>query len=300
LELTREEELVQRRQITTLARFATVGVGLTFGLYFVFTSPFRHDPLWLVWAPLVIAFTGAAGAVFFYGMARWTELARSGQASVSIRDAAIRVTPIGILIIFVLAWAPWLPAPMHFTLRFAALIAVPLVGGIPTAGAMECIRQVAKRQPATRTRGEQAALLVSLRQLLQRLLAALGSLVALSTLALGPSVHLLRDLAENPHFRVSELPPQFVLVFGGLGSLLVALYYAPAATALQRRGQRLCNDLFPLAEADEAAAILAAAEDRHKLEQLLGVDRSVAADLQTGLVILGPLLASAATAFLSP
>jgi hypothetical protein len=40
------------------------------------------------------------------------------------------------------------------------------------------------------------------------------------------------------------------------------------------------------------------AEDRSKLEQLLGADRSVVADLQTGLVILGPLIASAATAFL--
>jgi hypothetical protein len=43
---------------------------------------------------------------------------------------------------------------------------------------------------------------------------------------------------------------------------------------------------------------LSRAEDRNKLEQLLGVDRSIAADLQTGLAILGPLIASAAAAFL--
>ncbi len=41
-------------------------------------------------------------------------------------------------------------------------------------------------------------------------------------------------------------------------------------------------------------------EDRSKLEQLLGVDRSIVADLQTGLAILGPLIASAAAAFLPP
>jgi hypothetical protein len=291
---------MHRRRIATLARFATMGLGVTFGLYFVLTSPFQHDPLWLVWAPLVIAFTSSAGAVFLYGITRWTELTRSAETHVSIRDAAIRVTPIGIVIIFVLAWSPWLPAPMHFTLRFATLIAIPLLGGITAAGAMEGIRQVATRQSADRTRGGQAALVISLRQLLQRLLAALGSLVALSTLALGPSVNLLRKLAENPHFRVHQLPPQFVLVFGGLGSLLVAFYYAPAATAVQRCGQELCNDLFPLAGADDAATILTVAGDRHKLEQLLAVDRGVAADLQTGLVILGPFLASAATAFLSP
>jgi hypothetical protein len=65
----------------------------------------------------------------------------------------------------------------------------------------------------------------------------------------------------------------------------------PAATALQRRGQRLCNDLFPLAKADE---------DRRKLEQLIGADRSITADMQTNLAIFGPLLISAATALLSP
>ena len=40
------------------------------------------------------------------------------------------------------------------------------------------------------------------------------------------------------------------------------------------------------------------AEDRNKLEQLLGVARSIVADLQTGLAILSPLIASAAAAFL--
>jgi hypothetical protein len=38
--------------------------------------------------------------------------------------------------------------------------------------------------------------------------------------------------------------------------------------------------------------------ERQRLEQLLGVDRGVFAELQSGLVILGPLLASAAAAFL--
>lgn len=287
-----------RQHIMSLVRVVSAGLGLAFGLYFVLTSPFLSYRLWLVWAPLVVAFTGAAGAVFPYGIARWVEL--TSQVSVRVRDAATRIAPIGFLSLFVLAWSTWLPAPVHFSWRNAALVAVPFVGGITAAGVMEGIRQVAGHQPATGTGGEQAAQLIRLRQLLQRLLAALGSLVALSTLALGASVSLLRNLAGNPGFRVTVFPPQFVLVFGGLGSLLVALFYIPAGTALQRRGQRLCDDLFPLAKADGAAAILAMAEDRHKLELLLGVDRSVTADLQTGLAILGPLLASAATAFLSP
>jgi hypothetical protein len=182
-----------------------------------------------------------------------------------------------------------------------ALITVLVLGGVPATGVMEGIRHATVYQSAAGTRGAQVAVLVRLRQLLQRLLAAVGSLVALSTLAVGSSVVLERNLPGGAgDVGAARVPPQFVLVFGGLGSLLVALFYVPAATALQRRGQALCDELFPLREADEAPVILSVAEDRHKLEQLLGVDRGVVVDLQSGLVILGPLLASAAAAFLSP
>jgi hypothetical protein len=89
-----------------------------------------------------------------------------------------------------------------------------------------------------------------------------------------------------------------VVIFGGAGSALVAVAYAPASAALNTWAQRLCDELFPLGEADTAAVILKQAEDHGKLEQLLGADRGVAAGLQAGMVILGPLIASAAAAFL--
>lgn len=49
---------------------------------------------------------------------------------------------------------------------------------------------------------------------------------------------------------------------------------------------------------DEASAILTAAADRQKLEQVLGADRNVLADMQTGLAVLRSLLAGGAAAFL--
>jgi hypothetical protein len=173
------------------------------------------------------------------------------------------------------------------------------VGGVPALGVMEAIRLAADNHPTPGTQGAQVALLVRLRQLLQRLLAAVGSLVALSTLATGAVLALQRSVSAEPG-GAGQQAPQSVLIFGALGSLLVAAFYAPAATALQRRGRRLCDALFPLEEADEASAVLSLADGRGKLEQLLGLDRGVVADLQTGLTILGPLLASAAATFLSP
>src|SRR5215211_6245752 len=137
---------------------------------------------------------------------------------------------------------------------------------------MEGIRHAANSKLVSGTRGKQVVVLVGLRQLLQRLLAAVGSLVALSTLAIGASSTLEQSLAAGSgQSAAATLPPQFVLVFGGAGSLLVAVFYVPAAGALERRGQSLSAELFPLNEANEASAILSLAENRNKLEQLLGV-----------------------------
>ncbi|HEY5988297.1 MAG TPA: hypothetical protein VIV12_18255 [Streptosporangiaceae bacterium] len=292
---------MQRWHMVSFVRPAAVALGLAFGVYFVFTSPYQGAKLWPVWAPLAVAFTGAAGAVFAYGIDRWFELTGCGEVSVRVRDAVPRVAAIGIVSALVLAGSTRLRGPVHSSWRHVALVGAGLLGSVTVALVMEAIRHVAGSLPAAGTRGEQAALLVRLRQLLQRLLAATGSVVALSTLAVGASVTLERDLAaQSGDATATGLPPQFALIFGGLGSLLVALFYIPAASALQRRGRRLCDELFPLGKADEASAVLGVAEDRHRLEQLLEVDRSVATDLQTGLAVLGPLIASAAATFLSP
>jgi len=180
-----------------------------------------------------------------------------------------------------------------------ALVSVAFLGAVPAVAVMYGIRRAADSASVPGTRGEQAGALLTLRRLLQRLLAAIGSLVALSTLALGAAVALQQSLpAGSARSGTGQLAPQTVLIFGGAGSALVALAYGPASTALKTRAQCLCDELFPLYQAVDAAAILKQAEDRSKLEQLLGVDRSTVADLQTGLAILGPLIASAAAAFL--
>ncbi|MEV4156868.1 hypothetical protein AB0J48_27990 [Nocardia salmonicida] len=75
--------------------------------------------------------------------------------------------------------------------------------------------------------------LVSLRRLLQRLTTALGSLVALSTLALGASVLMTKNPAK-----------ELVVVFGAGGSILVGAFYVPAAAVLRGRGERLSAAIF--------------------------------------------------------
>jgi hypothetical protein len=290
--------------VTHLVRASAVGLGFVFGVIIVLTpSTARGGPLWPVWASLAVALTSTAGAVFGYGIARWPEL--STGRPVSLRDVVVPVA--GLLTVAVLAGLTGvaLTVTAHRAgtgwpaVRGWALMSAALLGAVPAVAVMFGIRHAADSGPTASTRGEQAGALLALRRLLQRLLAAVGSLVALSTLALGAALAEQHSLPAGPsHSGPAQLAPQTVLIFGGAGSALVALAYGPASTALKTRAQRLCDELFPLDEADEAAAILNQAEDRSKLEQLLGADRSIVADLQTGLAILSPLIASAAAAFL--
>jgi hypothetical protein len=97
-----------------------------------------------------------------------------------------------------------------------ALMSVALLGAVPAVAVMYGIRHIAGGEQAAGTRGEQAGALMALRQLLQRLLAAVGSLVALSTLALGAAFALQQSLpAGSLHSRASaQLPPQTGATFG--------------------------------------------------------------------------------------
>jgi len=291
--------------VTYLVRGSAVGLGFVSGMLIVLTpSAVRGAQLWPVWASLAVALTSVAGAVFGYGLARWADL--TAVRPVRVRDVGVPAA--GLLAVAVLAGLTGLALTVTAhragtgwsAFRGWALMSVALLGAVPAVAVTYGIRHIAGGEPMAGSRGEQASTLMALRQLLQRLLAAVGSLVALSTLALGAAFALQQSLpAGSGNGRTAaQLAPQTVLIFGGVGSALVAAAYGPASAALKTWAQRLCDELFPLREADTAAAILNRAEDRSKLGQLLGADRSVVDDLQTGLAIVGPLIASAVAAFL--
>jgi len=132
-------------------------------------------------------------------------------------------------------------------------------------------------------------------RLLQRLVVPVGSLVALTTLATSALVALEAECA----FAIRE---QAAAVRTDLRRVRFACWsrfsMCQLGLALRDQGHRLCDELFPMECLDEASAILSRAGDRQKLEQILEVGSNVLADMQTGLVILTPLLASAAASFL--
>jgi len=273
-------------------RFGAPVVGFIYGGVVSLTFPDRAAPLWLIWGTFAVAATTASGALFAYGLSRWRELKELNE--IHVHEVTRPVTALVAGSLLLMNVTVFFPGPSHLNVRGGLVGIFAIVAAIPAAGAMYGVWRVAASEVRCGTRGKQVDLLFALRRLLQRLLAAAGSVVALVTFTAGAWWLLERSL----HTQYGNRPPQFVLIFGAFGSALVGLVYGPAWAALQRRGQLLCDELFPLGKLNEKESILSQAADRQKLEQMLGLDRGIFADLQGGLVILAPLLASAVAAFL--
>jgi hypothetical protein len=158
------------------------------------------------------------------------------------------------------------------------------LGALPVGAGLAAVHEQARALSGTA--GEQVEAILALRRQLSGLLNALGVLVALATLALGAG------------FQAGDPPgTAVVVVYGAAWSLIVALAYAPAAGALRDAARALSRTVVPLTSVTPAD-LPARLENRHRLEVILGADRSLLSDLQSGVIILAPLLASGATVFL--
>lgn len=274
-----------------MGRLLPVAVGLAVAALVVSTSPYRRASLWQVWALFAIALGGAAGAVFLYGMNQWRALPGHNpqlERQVAVKTTMLATAVLGSFAVLAIATGRW---------RGPALMALAAVGAIPAAATMYGVEHVARLQSLTATPGARVARLLALRRIAQGLLPALGWLVALSTFALAASIQLYEQVeSQDPSRRLAARLQ--ILVFGFGGSALVGLLFGAASGALRRHGHQLCDELFDLEEAADGASLLSRAADRQKLEQLLGIDRGLLAELQTGVIVLGPLLASAGAVLL--
>jgi hypothetical protein len=248
-----------------ILRFLAPAVGAAFGVTVAFTVGNRTALLWMTWAVLAIAATTAAGLVFSYGLGRWQDLSK--LCTIPAKFPVIwPVTALAVVSLALMNVPALLPSA-HVTVSggkgsglgsglvgmFAILAAVPVatvmigmwraVGGEAPLGP--------KDAPLT-MKGDQLNALLELRRLLERLLAAVGSVVAL--VAFSYSTWWLLERSLKTQF--GSRPSQFVLIFGAFGSTLVGLVYGPAWTALQRRGRRLRDEMFSLRNIDEVTKIV--------------------------------------------
>ncbi|MFF3371397.1 hypothetical protein ACFYXF_00395 [Streptomyces sp. NPDC002680] len=275
-------------------QWVAVGIGLAIGVATVSTVGYLDERLWQVWAALAVGLTTASGLVFNYGIARWRELPEAERVG-GRRDAVVLAALVGGLLVVALV-PGFLRRESHW--RGPALVATAFAGLVPAACTMLAVRRAA-RSPEVSGDGELADWLLRRRRLLRGLLSAAGVPIALATLALGAAVQLQSDMVDAHRLEAAQaFAPQTVVIFGGSCSLVVALFYVPAVGELRQRARELCARLFDLTQVNDGPALLSRIDDRIKSEMLLGADTGLFADLQTGLVVLAPLLASTASLLL--
>ena len=276
--------------VNGVARVTYVLVGVVYGLGVVGLSSLRGSDAWPIWAALAVSLTGVSGAVFGYGLARleeiadarhpvrprWSYIGRSYGPVIGMAVVAWVVadqTRQGVALITVASWA----GPLLVV--FAGLTAVPVVAGLSEI--FERARMVDGDSP-----GQRAESVLELRRLSTGLLAALGSQVTLATLALG---------AAQPS--PSDQQSAIVLIFGAAWSAVIAIAYTPASVAVRAAARQICREAVPL---DQVAQqdLPARADERRKLGEALGAEHSPIADLQSGILVVSPLLAGAVSLFL--
>jgi hypothetical protein len=257
-----------------------VGVGVAV------SSARRSDPVWPAWAVLAIGLCVAASGVWIYGVHRWRDLR---TVAVWRRREALLPSAIPLLAVVLGLALSTIAVGPGSTVRGAVLCLIAAVGGSPAGAVIFGIRAMANRisQPEAgvgdlRVAWREAGELRLLRRLLQRLGAALGTLVSLATLALG---------VNRP---TPDTPAATVIVFGAFGTAVLALYYAPASVALRRAAERLTQTVFSGTVPGSAREFVDLLEQRAKLDLALGADRTMLGDLQVAVPVLGPLLAAAA------
>lgn len=265
--------------------------GLLVGVTVVATFPTRSAPLWTVWAPIALALSTASGLAVNYGVNRWNDLV--GIQPLRARTAAQPVVVCAGLILVATNVTWLLKGDAHADWRNTVLTGSALVASIPLASVINGIRlTAAPAEPASA--GHQLLRIIRLRELLDRSLAVGGAILALITLQTGSLLSLQRSM----HAPFGNRPPAYVLVFGGVATVILVLAYVPSWRAVQEYAGSTIDALFPIDDLTDASAVLLAAANRKQLREILSVQNDVFADLQSGIAALTPLLAGVASAFL--
>jgi hypothetical protein len=264
---------LEMRARTRVWRFALIVLGGAAGFAVVWSHPDRGQDTWYIWASLGTLLGLLSGWSFGSGIARYRDV-------IDLQPVrGTRIMP-GLLLMALVAGAA-LPLSVVIVRQGIiwhgiALAGLAIVGALPAGAAVVAIRVLAI-DGVVGTVGRRLGTLLRLRRLLSRLNTIFGSLVLVLTLFTASGNRVAASL---------------VIYTGAASAAVVALVYLPTAAVLRRRCLRYIDEEFPLDGVDRAH-LIQAADDRHRLEGILGLHRTTLAELQNGLVIVAPLLAGA-------
>jgi hypothetical protein len=269
-------------------RLGTMLLGAVIGAAIAATSHptvARDQQKWLIFALAATLLGVAAGEAFGFGLSRWAEVK---QYHVIKRW---RVW-LSVLIILLIAAGLIYATPYIFhdsknlTQNGVALSALAIIGGLPIALTLAAVKQVVA-DPLPGNAGQQLDALLRLRRMAARMLSQLGLLVLL---VMGVNAAALDwgRVQQNPN----------VVIFSGVvASFVVGMMYVPSASTLRKRGAIYVERYFPLSNV-ATGQLITAADDRIKLEKMLGLDQTTFGELRAGFVVLTPVVVGLVATFI--
>ena len=248
------------------------------------------DLRFLIWGLLVLALGIASGATFEFGLRRRRSIDQVQPVPWrTVESQVVRAS----VVLGAATLLNLVVEPSWGTVRGIILTGMAITGATPALIAMIGVRQAVVITGGHESTGSASRVnaYLELRSVTLRLLPALGSLVALTTFALGASRLAHVASAQN------TANIEWVIATGALGTALVALAFAVPNRALRGEARALVRTLAPLND-DDTPALLKQLDQREKLERQLGLNVTFFGDLQAGVALLGPLLAASVSVFL--
>jgi hypothetical protein len=250
-----------------------------------------HDEakLWMILLALQPAFWAAVTG-YAWTMARHY-LPRRRQ---ELKRTAASVTVIGVLSIGLSFAGPLTGISFHAPLwgarwKLQALSAAAgLLVSLPSLLGIFGVQASATRHLEASIQDSDIEGFIELRDDLNRFLALLGATIGLAVLAAGALRNAIR--AFNPG---APPPAEIVLAYGGFLTLLLAFAYAPANYTLIRLGLRIREVLLPERPPPKDPGFGEWYATRKNLTELLQLEIGTFQRLQTGVLILSPLLSAA-------
>lgn len=251
--------------------------------------PGAADRDWVVvWSGLAVALSTSSAAVFVLGLRRSADVADVRP----VRWGPIRaLAAVTVAVVAVLAVASVVLDLSGVSWRGPVLTVWAVVGSTTVVIALLGVRDAVLAVPALSVLGRRVDDYLRLRELTIGLLPPLGALIALSTFALGASAQL------TPLHGAAPVTPVTVLTFGVVGTALVGGAYAVPRHALRLEARALLRVLAPVGGSD-ADSVRGELQQRQATQAQLGLDATLLGELQTGILVVGPLLAAASTLLL--
>ena len=252
----------------------------------------------LVWGAVVLGLGVTAALVFDMGRRRLDGLHtdRDGDRT-TIRQAwrrAVVAAAVGTALVAIGSFGIERSASMARGFVLTTLAIVAAVPAAATLFAVALVLAAVESAPGGRKEGAAGRLILfrRLRMIARTSVTAMGSLVALTTFALG-AARLVPPAAGQ-----EQLSAASVLVFGGTGTALLAAVYSVAHRPLREHARDLADELAPLQAADPAT-LRDELEQRERVEHQLGLDLGLVDELRIGVFVYGPLLSAAVSLLLT-